>query len=438
MLDSNVGKVDYHQPYYVYFVVGLKRVSMSLLLVGLSACNKIDVLADIHLPFFTDTHIGTGASGHAKEVGQDTVNDPPVLSVDADVATDGVNKNNSATVNDGGVTYLQASRQADVAQPVRDYTNEVTVTRPNVSQQFMGVSPIQVRLGYALPEIAYSTEGLSDYAKQVNAAIWQPNQPVSDELTIKIQALLNWHYHSVGAVDGDFGQNVVKAMQVFQLNHHLPATQTMTQATWQALTADSTLVSQPVLVRYQLTSQDVHITRQRMQYLTVTEALAEKFHMSQQLLVKLNPKKSFKAGQYIIVYNPYQPNVLPVSKLVADKKNNILFAYDEKNNLLASYPTTVGSRYTPSPKGVHQVRSRVINPFYNSDFSNKNTVLPPGPNNPVGRVWLGLSKKGYGIHGSPYPEKISRQVSHGCVRLTNWDALALWATVTPHASVEFL
>lgn len=63
-------------------------------------------------------------------------------------------------------------------------------------------------------------------------------------------------------------------------------------------------------------------------------------------------------------------------------------------------------------------------------------MLPPGPNNPVGVVWMGLSKPSYGIHGSPVPEGISRQGSHGCIRLTNWDVLEVYANIENGATVE--
>lgn len=315
----------------------------------------------------------------------------------------------------------------------------VTELRPNVSQQFMGADEISIRLAYALPEIPYSTDNLSSYAMEVNQADWQAGKPLSKAMITKIQALLNWHGFGVGAVDGTFSQNTIKAMQTFQQANHLPITASMNEATWQALTSDNTIASQPVLINYTITKDDMTIPYhpKGMQYTSVKEALGEKFHMSRGLLTALNPKTPLKAGEVITVYNPYQPNTTPITKVVANKRKNLLLAYDSNDTLVASYPTTVGSKDTPSPQGTHHVRNRVIDPTYNSDFKNKDSILPPGPNNPVGRVWMGLSKKGYGIHGSPEPEMISRQGSHGCVRLTNWDALALFGTLQDEATVEF-
>ena len=160
--------------------------------------------------------------------------------------------------------------------------------------------------------------------------------------------------------------------------------------------------------------------------------------MSQGLLLRLNADTSFEAGNTIVVYNPYQPNAIPVHRVVAVKSKNLLYAYDENDTLVASYPTTMGSVYKPSPNGEYKVLSRIKDPTYNKDFKNPKTALPPGPNNPVGRVWIGINKRSYGIHGSPNPERISRQNSSGCVRLTNWDALGLYGTIEEGAKVEFL
>lgn len=311
--------------------------------------------------------------------------------------------------------------------------------RENISQMFDAVTPTEVRLAVALPELPYEVNDLPEKALAVNRAIWMEDAPVDEALAIKIQALLNYHHHSVGAVDGRVGQNVVKAMQVFQEKQGLEPTGVMDRQTWEALTVDETINKQPVLVHYTLTADDVTIPyhRKGQQYHSVTEAVAEKFHMSQGLLTQLNPDTALKAGSKIIVYNPYQPNTTPVARVVANKQKNLLLAYDKDDQLVASYPTTMGSSYKPSPSGEYKVASRVIDPTYNRNFKNKHSVLPPGPNNPVGRVWIGINKPSYGIHGSPNPEKISQQNSAGCVRLTNWDALGLFGTIEHGATVVF-
>lgn len=408
------------------FVLKYSCISVSILAVSLliTGCDKktenqpATNVASTSASVTTQTNIVTTASSG------EVTNLVPASSTVATASSP------ATSINPNSPSHTQASNLPN---------KTVSELRPDVSQQFMGTDDTSIRLAYALPEIPYSTQDLSSYAQQVNQAQWQADKTLDKPTITKIQALLNWHNFGVGAVDGSFSQNTIKAMQTFQKANALPITNTMDEATWQALTADSTLANQPVLVNYTITSQDIRIPYhpKGMQYTSVKEALGEKFHMSRGLLTELNPKIPLKSGQTITVYNPYQPNTTPITKVVANKQKNLLYAYDSNDKLIASYPTTVGSKSTPSPKGVHHVRNRVIDPTYNKDFKNKDSVLPPGPNNPVGRVWMGLSKQGYGIHGSPEPEMISRQGSHGCVRLTNWDALALFGTLQDNATVEF-
>lgn len=349
------------------------------------------------------------------------------------------------TTVEQGAEEMAASDSADsfsVGTLDSDDSHELvndSVDLDDNSEETQKESTPETRLAYALPEVAYEVDELPEIATAANNAVWLAGEPVDAALAIKIQALLNYHHHSVGAVDGSLGRNVAKAMQVFQKKQGLEPTGVMDSQTWEALTADYDLHSQPVLVNYQLTKDDVTIPYQPkgQQYESVTEAVAEKFHMSQGLLTRLNPDTPLEAGNKILVYNPYRPNMTPVAHVVANKEKNLLLAYDKDEQLVASYPTTMGSNYRPSPEGEYKVTSRIINPTYNKDFSNKETMLPPGPNNPVGRVWIGINKPSFGIHGSPNPEKISQQKSSGCVRLTNWDVLGLYGTIEEGATVKF-
>ncbi len=314
-----------------------------------------------------------------------------------------------------------------------------TKLRENVSQQFLGMNDIEQRLIEVLPEIPYNTNNLSEFARSVNSANWSESRGNDPVTVIKVQALLNWHNHSVGAVDGKFSSNTIKAMQAFQKARGLKPTSKMNFLTWSMLSSNTELDARPVLVNYTLTKEDVSLKRQwgnkkNMQYRSVREKLGEKFHMSRALLYRLNPNVKFKEGNTITVYNPGQPNVAPVTRVEIYKRKNLLVAFDKNDKIVASYPTTIGIK---SPSGTHYVANRIYRPHYNSDFSNKSATLPPGPNNPVGLVWMGLSKPSFGIHGSPMPEMISRQRSHGCVRLTNWDALALYGTMQHRAKVSF-
>lgn len=354
--------------------------------------------------------------------------------------TQSVNLDSVEQFKNDVLSVLTPEASTETQTEIEAPTEPVKQLQPNVSQQFIGTTDSQQRLAKALPELPYDITDLPPKAQEVNQAMWTPEAPLDENLILKIQALLNYNHHSVGAVDGRFGKNVVKALQVFQEKNGLQVTGDIDSETWNKLTEDSTINEQPVLVNYTLTDEDVTLIAnpKGQQFESVLEAVAEKFHMSQGLLLRLNADTSFEAGNTIVVYNPYQPNAIPVHRVVAVKSKNLLYAYDENDTLVASYPTTMGSVYKPSPNGEYKVLSRIKDPTYNKDFKNPKTALPPGPNNPVGRVWIGINKRSYGIHGSPNPERISRQNSSGCVRLTNWDALGLYGTIEEGAKVEFL
>ena len=332
-----------------------------------------------------------------------------------------------------------------------DNIKDISPVTNGVSQKVASNSKAATSLNKYLPTIKYTTENLPVQAQKVNSATWKQGMKRDRDTTTKLQALLNWNQNGVGSVDGYWGKNTIKAMQAFQKANGLTVTDNLNNETWQALTKNEKLTTQPVLVRYQLSEDDVNIKTTTipagaeakakldgMYYESVTEGLAEKFHMSEKYLKALNPNAKFSAGETITVYNPGNPNTKPVSRVVADKATKTLYAYDDKNNLIASYPTTVGSTATPSPTGTHTVEVKVHEPnyTYTGDDGSK-SIIPPGPNNPVGLVWIGLSKPSYGIHGSPDPARISRQASAGCIRLTNWDALALLGVIQDGATVEF-
>lgn len=330
-------------------------------------------------------------------------------------------------------------------------TKDISPVTNGVSQKLTGKSKTEVSLNKLLPTIKYTTDNLSTTAKKVNEATWKAGADIDRNTGTKLQALLNWHHNGVGSVDGYWGKNTRKAMQTFQKANGLTVTDRLDNKTWQALTKNETLTAQPVLVSYQLSKADVNVKTTSipaeaaekakldgMYYESLTEALAEKFHISEKYLKALNPNARFIAGETITVYNPGNPNTKPVSRVVADKATQTLYAYGDNGKLVASYPTTVGSTATPSPTGTHTVEVKVHEPnyTYTADDGSK-SIIPPGPNNPVGLVWIGLSKPTYGIHGSPDPASISRQASAGCVRLTNWDALALLGVIKSGATVEF-
>jgi lipoprotein-anchoring transpeptidase ErfK/SrfK len=177
------------------------------------------------------------------------------------------------------------------------------------------------------------------------------------------------------------------------------------------------------------------------------EMLAERFHVDEAYLVELNPDADFtRPGTVITVPDIGRDLQIRVSRIEADKSARQLRAYDAKDRLIAAYPASIGSRNTPSPSGTHRVRNKAQNPAYTYDpqgsaqpgLADGLVLLPPGPNGPVGDAWIGLSKKTYGIHGTPEPSRIGITSSVGCIRLTNWDALELARLVRNGITVAFI
>jgi len=165
-------------------------------------------------------------------------------------------------------------------------------------------------------------------------------------------------------------------------------------------------------------------------------------------LAKLNPEADFsRAGERITVANVERPAPgAMVEKIVVDKNERSISAFDASGKLVGFYPASIGSDEKPAPSGVHKITGVQKNPAYHYDpkyafkevKNQRPFTIKPGPNNPVGVVWIAISVPSYGIHGTPNPEKISKTESHGCIRLTNWDALDLASRVHPGTAVEFV
>ncbi len=299
----------------------------------------------------------------------------------------------------------------------------------------------------------YTTLSLSNYAKQVNEAVWSPNMRTNTAMTVKIQALLDWNHASPGPIDGGWGMNSKKALLNFQKIKGLPTTGKMDQATWNALTANIPN-DQPVIVSYTLTKDDVNgkysalptgaearSKLKSLHYENIQEMLGERFHMDVAYLKLLNKNAKYQAGETITVINTGNNHKGRVTNVVVDRNDKVLYAYNG-NKLVAAYPTTIGGSATSTPGGKYKIVNKIKMPHYkatvnrDNEATKKSYILPPGPNSPVGVVWMGLSRPSYGIHGSPVPEGISRQASLGCVRLTNWDVLELYANIDNNATVE--
>ncbi|HSX76123.1 MAG TPA: L,D-transpeptidase, partial [Shinella sp.] len=184
-----------------------------------------------------------------------------------------------------------------------------------------------------------------------------------------------------------------------------------------------------------------------LSFTSTTEMLAEKFHMDEAYLKEINPGVDFTIpGTLIKVVDTGERKTGKVAKILADKGRKQVLAYDESGTLIAAYPASIGSADTPSPSGTVTVERIALNPGYTYNpkinfqqgANNKVLTLQPGPNGPVGTVWIALSKPTYGIHGTPEPSKIGKTQSHGCIRLTNWDATELAKMASAGVTVEFV
>lgn len=274
----------------------------------------------------------------------------------------------------------------------------------------------------------------------------------------RAHVMLNNAHASPGAIDGTSGKNTLKAIASFQQMNGIKPTGVLTQETWDALIARQG--SKPAFVEYTITEDDLkgpyvksipgdyalQAKMKGLHYTSVTEMLSEKFHMDENFLKKLNPNANFnKAGQKLIVANVRNDLPEDIHLIVAHKGAKQLYLFNSRNQMIASFPASIGNTNTPSPTGTYKVTGVAPNPWYSYSPSNfiqgknmKPLSLPPGPNGPVGNIWIGLSKKSFGIHGTPNPSMISKSYSHGCIRLTNWDANDLGRKVRSGVTVKFL
>jgi lipoprotein-anchoring transpeptidase ErfK/SrfK len=289
---------------------------------------------------------------------------------------------------------------------------------------------------------------------------------------LRAQVLLDRAHFSTGVINGKGGQNVEKAVYFFQEQNGLTPTGRLDRPTYDKLV--NQVGSLDGVVKYTLTEADVagpyywvptNVYEQAQLpcecYASALEMLDERFHTVTAVLRKLNPGFMFgspKAGDELWVPNvePFNaetldrtadggPTMKPIVKIHIAKDGRYLQALAADGSIVYHFPTTVGSEYDPSPSGVYHVQGVVWHPVFHYDptlysdvsDSRPKATLPPGPNSPVGIVWIATTKEHVGIHGTPLPHTIGLASSHGCVRLTNWDAARLAAAVRDGVRIEF-
>ncbi|HEX5757919.1 MAG TPA: L,D-transpeptidase family protein [Thermoanaerobaculia bacterium] len=282
------------------------------------------------------------------------------------------------------------------------------------------------------------------------------------------QVLLGRAGFSPGVIDGRGGQNTDKALYWFQFARGLTPTGTLDDPTRRELeraggggaVVDVEVTAEDVAGPFTEVPEDVYEQAELecLCYASAVEAIAERYHTTPELLAELNPDAdldALAAGARLRV-----PNVEPlargnqraagaagqeVAQLVVSKRGFYTQALDGQGRILYHFPSTIGSKYDPSPQGQFKVTGVAFNPpfhyqptlFHEVPDEEPEAQLPEGPNSPVGLVWIDLSKPHHGIHGTAVPETIGYTSSHGCIRLTNWDALFLARRVRPGVPVHF-
>ena len=279
-------------------------------------------------------------------------------------------------------------------------------------------------------------------------------QPAAED-ALQLQVMLDRAGFSPGAIDGRMGMNTKKAFEAYQKagNAAAPSEQPLT-----AYTITPEDAAGPFIDRVPSDMMEMG-KLPALGYTSVAEEIAERFHTTPQFLQLLNPGLQLTPGQQIQV-----PNVAPMTipqtpkppeevgalakpdvVVTVSKTTSAATVTDASGKVIFYAPVTTGSEHDPLPIGSWKVNGLQFNAsfrynpelFWDAEPSHTKATIPPGPNNPVGLVWIDISKPHYGLHGTPEPTMIGRTQSHGCVRLTNWDALRLASLVRPGTRVEF-
>ena len=351
---------------------------------------------------------------------------------------------------------VQAAAAAPVSPPAAVPANAAVAAAPLVEAAPV-LGPQPVRAWGTGPDAAQAAEPASPPAP-VAAAGQDANDPAiltGKSGVLRAQVLLLRAHYSSGEIDALAGRNLAKAVRGFQKAHGIEPSGKLDAATWALLNKDAA----PVLVEYTLTAGDVagpyaptpeqpadKAKMARLVYEDIGEMLGERFNSKPALIRALNPEAEMVAGTRLVVPYTRPAEQLPkAASLVVDKSDGVLQLLDADDRVYAQFPASTGSSGFPLPIGDWKITTVVRDPDYrydpdllvNQPKGAKPAMLPPGPNGPVGLVWMGIDKKHYGIHGTPEPADISREQSSGCVRLTNFAAQAVASAVAVGTPVHF-
>ncbi len=268
--------------------------------------------------------------------------------------------------------------------------------------------------------------------------------PQGVDRIVAIQLALDRRGLSCGSIDGIVGSQTRAAVREFQRLEGLPTTGEPDVATVERLAPPDRLY-----VDYVVTSDDLNrlmpvpgswfgkSTRERLDFESLLEEVSEKAHAHPNLVRRLNPQVDWARvvpGTCLRIPDPTLPrprgHAASIRIRLAEKS---LSVYGDDSRLLAFFPCSIARSVEKRPIGVLTVAKLALNPNYRFDPDifvesvearrlGRRLTIPPGPNNPVGTAWIGLDRPGYGIHGTAEPEKVGRTESHGCFRLSNWNA----------------